>query len=132
MRQTRAGLLGRGAVAIAGAAGLGWMGAPVASADGRRHRHHHRAGDPKPIPGGFDQTFTPVPSDPFIHILPPAIGFEMSTITDFNGVIAAGEIQGSAHGSDGTTYGFDCDMRFMRGVYVDEQGELGEASFGFV
>jgi hypothetical protein len=113
---------------VAGAAGLGLLGAPIASADG----HRHRAGDPTPIPGGFDQTFTPVPSNPLIHVLPPAIGFEMATITDFNGVIAAGEIQGSAHGSDGTTYGFDCDMRFMRGVYVDDQGNLGQASFGFI
>ena len=52
--------------------------------------------DPSPIPGGFDENFNIVPSDPFIHVLPPAIGFEMATITDFDGVIAAAEIQGTA------------------------------------
>ena len=33
--------------------------------------------DPRPIPGGFDESFNIVPRDPFIHILPPALGFEM-------------------------------------------------------
>jgi hypothetical protein len=73
-----------------------------------------------------------VPKDPLIHLGPPAVGFEMSTITDFAGIIAAGEVQGTTRGSDGTTYGFDCDMRFMRGRYVDEHGHLGAASFAFI
>ena len=46
----------------------------------------------KPIPGGLDEAFKAVPSDPFIHVLPPAVGFDMSTITDFAGVVAAAEI----------------------------------------
>ena len=73
-----------------------------------------------------------MPKDPLIHLGPPAVGFEMSTITDFAGIIAAGEVQGTTRGSDGTTYGFDCDMRFMRGRYVDEHGHLGAASFAFI
>ena len=89
-------------------------------------------GEPRPIPGGFDENFGLVPSDPFIHVLPPGIGFEMSTITDFNGVVAAAEIRGTAHGSDGTTYDFDADMRFMRGVYVALDGRRRNAAFGFV
>src|SRR4051794_7136565 len=52
--------------------------------------------DPRPIPGGFDENFNIVPHNPFIHILPPSLGLEMSPITDFSGVIAAGEIQGRA------------------------------------
>ena len=87
---------------------------------------------PRPIPGGFDQNFNPVPHDPFIHVLPPSVGFEMSTITDFRGTIAAAEIQGRARGSDGTRYTFDCDMRFMRGTYVALDGRVREGSFGFV
>jgi hypothetical protein len=70
--------------------------------------------------------------DPFIHVLPPAIGFEMATITDFDGVIAAAEIQGTAHGSDGTQYTFDTDMRFMKGRYISIDGQLRQGSFGFV
>jgi hypothetical protein len=89
-------------------------------------------GEPRPIPGGFDQNFNPVPSDPFIHVLPPAIGFEMSSITDFNGVVGGSETRGTAHGSDGTTYDFDTDMRFMRGVYIGLDGRLRQGAFGFI
>jgi hypothetical protein len=88
--------------------------------------------DPKPIPGGFDENFNPVPSDPFIHVLPPTIGFEMATITDFDGVLAAAEIQGTAHGTDGSQYTFDTDMRFMQGRYVGMDGHLRTGSFGFI
>jgi hypothetical protein len=88
---------------------------------------------PKPIPGGFTiPDFTLVPSGADIHVLPPAIGFEMSTITDFNGVIAATEIQGTATGSDGASYTFDTDMRFMTGEYVGEDGLHHHGTFGFV
>ena len=40
-------------------------------------------GDARPIPGGFNANFELVPHDPLIHVLPPAVGFEMATITDF-------------------------------------------------
>ena len=56
----------------------------------------------------------------------------MSTITDFDGVIAAGEIQGRARGSDGSRYTFDTDMRFMQGTYVGTDGRRRTGSFGFV
>jgi hypothetical protein len=87
---------------------------------------------PAPIPGGFDTSFNIVPEGAFIHVLPPSVGFEMSSITDFNGVIGASETQGSAEGTDGSTYDFDCDMRFMRGVYVGLDGRKHNASFGFI
>jgi hypothetical protein len=122
---SRRRLLRAGAGAAGGLALVGLMDAGPAFG-------HGQDPSPKPIPGGFDDTFTPVPSDPFIHVLPPAVGFEMSTITDFAGVVAAAEIQGTAKGSDGTTYTFDADMRFMKGRYVATDGRLREASFGFV
>ena len=120
---SRAQFLRRAAVAAGGVAGYGLLAPQLA-----------RAADsaPRPIPGGLDGTFTPVPSDPFVHVLPPAVGFEMSTITDFNGVVAATEIQGTAHGSDGSSYTFDADMRFMRGVYVSMDGRHRQGAFGFV
>jgi hypothetical protein len=80
----------------------------------------------------LDGNFQPVPSNPFIHVLPPAVGFEMATITDFNGVVGAAEIQGTAVGSDGSSYAFDTDMRFMQGVFVDDGGRVRRATFGFV
>ena len=88
---------------------------------------------PRPIPGGFDETFTPVPKNPFVHVLPPAIGFEMATITDFHGVVVAGEVQGNAHGSDGSTYTFDCDIgngTEDAGIY-DDPPEKRQAAMRF-
>jgi hypothetical protein len=91
-----------------------------------------KPGDPKPIPGGLTAEFMPVPSNPFAHVLPPFPPFEMSTIGDFNGTLGAADIQGTAHGSDGTIYAFDADMRFMEGVYVDTAGRLQHGSFAFI
>jgi hypothetical protein len=88
--------------------------------------------EPKPIPGGFDSSFAPVPSNPLVHVLPPALGFEMSTITDLHGVVGAAEIRGTARGSDRSTYTFDTDMRFMRGRFLDVDGRLRDAAFVFV
>ena len=123
-RMSRGEALRRGAAAMGAVSAFGLLDAGSALARG--------GADPRPIPGGFDANFNPVPSHPFIHVLPPAIGFEMSTITDFKGVIAAAEIQGTAHGSDGTHYTFDTDMRFMTGTYVAMDGRTRRGSFGFV
>ena len=62
----------------------------------------------------------------------PGIGFEMSTITDFDGVVGGSETRGTARGSDGTSYSFDCDMRFMQGLYVGLDGRRHFGSFGFI
>jgi hypothetical protein len=121
---SRSQFVRRGAAAAGGIAGLGLLD-PLA-AFGRA------AGDPNPIPGGFDENFGLVTHDPFIHVLPPGIGFEMSTITDFKGVVAGSEIRGTARGSDGTAYDFDTDMRFMQGTYIDVTGRVREGSFGFI
>ncbi len=121
---SRGVFLKRGAVALGGIAGLGLLGAAPALAQS--------GADPRPIPGGFDENFNPVPSNPLVHVLPPAIGFEMATITDFNGVVGAAEIQGTAKGSNGTTYAFDTDMRFMQGEYVGMDGRLRQRSFAFI
>ena len=123
-RFSRRQVLRGGAVALGGLAGLGLL--DPSSVFGSA------ASAPRPIPGGFDLNFNTVPVDPFIHVLPPSVGSEMSTITDFNGVIGASETQGSARGSDGSQYSFDCDMRFMRGVYVGLDGRKHNGSFGFI
>jgi hypothetical protein len=89
---------------------------------------------PKPIPGGLliGNPITLTPANPDVHVLPPAVGFEMSTITDFNGTVAAADIQGTASGSDGSSWLFDADMRFMDGEYVGEDGKHHHGTFGFV
>jgi hypothetical protein len=122
----------KGGAAVLGAIAVGgWWDANPAFAN-PPHDPGPSSVDPRPIPGGFDENFTPVPTNPFIHVLPPAVGFEMSTITDFNGVIAAAEIQGTATGSDGSRYSFDVDMRFMQGRYIATNGRLRDRAFAFV
>jgi len=120
-RVSRRQFLRGGAVAVGAVAGAGFV--DVASVFGAP------GADPRPIPGGFDENFNPVPRDPLIHVLPPAAGFEMSTITDFNGVVGAGEVQGTANGGQ---FNFDADMRFMQGMYVGTDRRLRQATFGFI
>jgi hypothetical protein len=119
-RVSRRQFLRGGAVAVGSLAGSGLVASSAFGASGT---------DPRPIPGGFDENFNPVPKDPLVHVLPPAVGFEMSTITDFNGVVGACEIQGTANGG---AYNFDADMRFMQGLYVGMDGRLRQGAFGFV
>jgi len=87
---------------------------------------------PKPIPGGFSKSFKPVPANPALHVFQPLRGGELNTIGDYNGFVAAAEIQGKARGSDGTEYSYDCDMRFMQGSYVALDGNLRHGTFGFI
>ena len=53
-------------------------------------------------------------------------------MTDFVGVVGGSETRGTAHGSDGSTHVFDCDMRFMQGLYVGLDGRQHIGSFGFI
>lgn len=121
---SRRQLLGRGAAALGGVAGATLFGPAVAIAD--------TDPAPRPIPGGFNTNGLPVPKHPAVHVLPPGIGFEMSTITDFSGVVAGSQTRGRAHGSDGTTYDFDTDMRFMHGTYRGLDGRVWKGAFGFI
>lgn len=108
--------------------GLGLAGAPAAFAGPRA--------DPVPVPGGLKfgpgGSAFPVPSDPDLHAFPPAVGFDMSTITDSHGVIAGAHVQGAArqHGST-ENLAFDADMRFMAGLYKGTDGCIRHGSFGF-
>jgi len=113
-----------GGAALVGATALGGVGVRGVSAAKPNW-------EPRPIPGGFAEDFSLVPIDPFIHVLPPSVGFEVSTITDFTGVVGAAEIRGTASGGD-TTYDFDADMRFMKGRYITVDGQLHNAAFAFV
>ena len=140
-RLSRRDVLVKGAAAAGGLAGLGLLDPALALARGLHGPGHgpppghgHGHGEPRPIPGGLDANFQPVPSDPFIHVLAPGLGpqLEMSTITDFKGVIGASEIRGVARGSDGSVWDFDTDMRFMQGTFVDMSGHVEKGSFGFI
>jgi hypothetical protein len=123
---SRGAFLQRSGVAVAAMAG-------IYAVDARRARPAATASaEPKPIPGGYSAAFKAVPANPAIHVFQPAKGAELNTIGDYNGFVAAAEIQGKAKGSDGTAYSYDCDMRFMQGSFVGLDGQLRHATFGFV
>jgi hypothetical protein len=126
---SRRQLLRQGGLALTGITGASLL--ETASAFGTP-LGRARSSAPRPIPGGFDESFNLVSDDAAFHFFPPGIGFDMSTITDFNGIVGGSEIRGTAHGTDGTTYDFDTDMRFTRGVYIGLDGRLHTGSFGFI
>jgi hypothetical protein len=93
---------------------------------------------PKPIPGGLDLfQLLGLGHGPTFHTFFPAFGQEVSTIADFNGSVAAAEIQGTGIATDTVTHAtsmlyYDADMRFMDGTYVGEDGHIHPGTFGFV
>jgi hypothetical protein len=86
---------------------------------------------PRPIPGG--QQFFGPGTEVFHVFLGP--GVENSTITDFNGAIAAAHILGTVTQVQGgtSTSGLlvDGDVRFMQGVYIGVDGKPRQGTFGF-
>ena len=63
-------------------------------------------------------------------------GMDPSSITDFNGLVGVADVRGkgTARNPDGSveTLLFDTDMRFMKGVYVGQDGAVHRGTFGFV
>jgi hypothetical protein len=125
-RYSRRQVLRRSAIALGGVAGLGLLDPSLVFGSAK-------SAAPQPIPGGFSFTANDfVASGADLHFFLPGIGAEMSTITDFNGVVGGSETRGSARGTDGSTWDFDCDMRFMQGVYIGLDGRVHNGSFGFI
>ena len=85
---------------------------------------------PKPIPNGMNI------GGQLFHVYFFGPGKEPATITDFNGFVGVAEVQGTgtATNPDGSTETllFDTDMRFMKGVYVGQDGAVHKVTFGFV
>lgn len=87
---------------------------------------------PKPIPGGLD-----LGGGQIIHTYFPYFGQEVSTITDFSGLVAAAEMQGGGTATDTSTgqrtrLAFDADMRVMQGRYMGFDGQAHQGTFGFI
>jgi len=128
-----------GATAMVVGSGL-WIPTQVAADHGKDDDDHKPGGnaDPKPIPGGTDLlSLLGQPSGPKYHFFFPAFGQEVSTVGDFDGFLAAAEIQGSGtarNTSTGakTTLYFDADMRFMDGRYISVDGQTRRQTFGFI
>ena len=128
----RAALSRRGFLGMTAAASgvlFGGLAAPSIAEAARKG-----SSTPKPIPGGI-QPFGP--GTEVFHIFLPAPGFEPSTITDFNGDVGVANVRGKGTQTDTNTHTsetvvFDVDVRFMRGVYVGEDGRVHRNAFVFV
>jgi hypothetical protein len=96
---------------------------------------------PKPIPGGFD----PMGTGEIIHLVLPGEGVELSTIGDFRGSVGVTHVGGegtvtmggggggmSTPTASGDRLLFDADMRFMKGLYIGEDGQEHEGTFAFI
>jgi hypothetical protein len=118
-------------VSSAGAAGLTLGtkllgGTGVAWAD---ERPQAGRGVPRPIPQFIELPFAPGKR---FHLQPPASGGENSTITDFSGIVAVCELQGTGTANTGERMPFDVDMRVMDGDFVDLTGRRQRGTFAFV
>jgi len=92
--------------------------------------------EPRPIPGGM------VVGGQGWHVSGPGPGptdsspiVEMSSIFDFDGTVAAFDVQGTGTGyQSGVSLplAFDTDMRFMKGRYRGMDGRLYRGTFGFI
>jgi hypothetical protein len=89
--------------------------------------------DPKPIPTGIQPLG---PGTEIFHLYLPEAGNELSTITDFNGVIAAAEVQGTGTGTNASGAKmpllFDVDARLMQGQYVGMDGQVRTGAFALI
>jgi len=88
---------------------------------------------PNPIPGGLDL----LGNGQIFHVYLPGSAPELSTITDFNGVLGAADVQGTWTGGDftpppNTPLVFDADMRFMSGEYIGRDGRHRQGAFALV
>jgi hypothetical protein len=95
---------------------------------------------PKPIAGGGFEV-----EGEMLHVYDYIPGNEPSTIGDFRGLVAinhlAGEgtvLRGSNSGgistptATGDRLVYDADMRVMKGLYIGEDGQEHEGTFGFI
>ncbi len=117
---TRRQLLGSGVGAVGALAGAQLVYGAPAHASGP-------AGAPWPIPGGI-QPFGP--GTETYHVFLPGTG-EPNTITDFNGFVGVGVIDGTVNGPASGLV-FEVDNRFIAGEYVGLNGRHYNAAFGFL
>jgi len=91
---------------------------------------HTEDAAPNPIPYG-----TTV-GGVFFHLVFFGAGIAPGVIADFNGFVGVADVRGTGTATypDGSseTLLFDTDMRFMKGNYVGQDGEVHHGTFGFV
>lgn len=96
--------------------------------------------EPRPIPGttnlqvpngpnlGERHFFFPT-TNPFSTVTVKNGNGDPSTITDFNGVVGVADLDGTGKDGDGTELLWGADVRFMKGVFVGEDGEEHYGTF---
>ncbi|MGH9002905.1 MAG: hypothetical protein ACRDYV_07230, partial [Acidimicrobiia bacterium] len=92
--------------------------------------------EPRPIPGGFAtvdgrrwHAYPPGPSNPLDS---SSVMNEPSAITDFDGVMAIAQVQGTGteeREGQSIALPFDADMRIMAGRYVGLDGRHHDGTF---
>jgi hypothetical protein len=120
------------------AAGL--VVAGMAGRAGRALAQETAVAMPKPIAGGGFEV-----EGELLHVYDYVPGNEPSTIGDFRGLVAINHLAGEGtvlRGSDtgglstptatGDRLVYDADMRIMKGLYVGEDGQEHEGTFGFI
>lgn len=97
------------------------------------------SGVPKPqlhaTPGPFGPLHFYFPGP--VEGVDPNTGHDPSTISDFNGFIGNADLLLSGTGTNLTNpatapYTFHADMRFMKGVFTDTEGQTQKGSFAFI
>ena len=115
-----------------GLAAAGMLLGPALLKNGSVHAQAPGPGTPKPIPGRFEFNET------IIHNLAPGVfdptDTDPSSITDFDGLIAYGVVDGSGTHTNKTTGVvstklFEADLRFMQGVFVGTDHRLHHGTF---
>jgi hypothetical protein len=125
----RHGLSRRAFIGGAAAATGATLGSGILSpAVGLAGSHSHPA--PRPTTGittleGIDFHFT---------IFGPGVNLDLSSITDFKGSVGVAQVQGTGTGRKPNgkveTLLFDTDMRFMKGVYIGQDGSVHRGRSG--
>jgi hypothetical protein len=122
---SRRQLLGRALGAATTGALLATMGSELLNAQTVLADEGDPVVQPTPIPGGDFGT----------HHFLPGRGKEVSTINNFNGMVAIGQLRGGGTAIDTTTgartrLSFSVDNRFLVGEYIGVDGELHRTAFG--
>jgi hypothetical protein len=130
---SRRAFIGSAAGAAGAALGSGLLWPTTAGAESRAHP----SAAPKPTPNTTSIPPGPPPATPVsFHFTAFEATTDPSSITDFTGSVGVADVRGSgvATNPDGTTETllYDTDMRFMKGLFVGQDGATHRGTFGFV
>lgn len=87
-----------------------------------------------PAAAGQDSSFTGPPVVPKTLVPSqffPAPGRWISTVDNFNGLVAVANVQGTGKDNRGNSYNFEVDVRAMQGNYIDPGGHSHRGTFCF-